>query len=113
MSLQERRAQGMPGDGLTHGPPAKKMQAAGTTGAAGSTRHSLRDGLHAYIAISPVSGLLATVVRAMREHRHELGASLGAPGPRNFTSARTSFVRTSEEALRPLAAIAPRLACRD
>ncbi|MGY3450305.1 hypothetical protein [Bradyrhizobium sp. USDA 4353] len=35
----------------------KKMQAAGTTGAAGSTRHSLRDGLNAYIALSSVSGL--------------------------------------------------------
>jgi hypothetical protein len=29
------RAQGMPGEGLTHGPPANKKQAAVTTGAAG------------------------------------------------------------------------------
>ncbi len=29
-----QRAQGMPGEGLTHGPPAEKMQAAGTTGKA-------------------------------------------------------------------------------
>jgi hypothetical protein len=31
------RARGMPGDGLTHGPPATKKQAAVTTGSAGST----------------------------------------------------------------------------
>ena len=29
-----KRAQGMPGEGLTHGPPANKKQAAGTTGSA-------------------------------------------------------------------------------
>jgi hypothetical protein len=29
-----KRAQGMPGDGLTHGPPATKKQAAVTTGKA-------------------------------------------------------------------------------
>jgi hypothetical protein len=41
------RAQGMPGEGLTHGPPATKKQAAVTTGSA-DIRHSLRDGLNAY-----------------------------------------------------------------
>ncbi|WP_083842600.1 hypothetical protein, partial [Bradyrhizobium sp. ORS 375] len=72
----------------------------------GSTRHSLRGGFHAYFALSPVSGSLATVVSATPERRRELGASFGAPGPRNFTSASTSFVRASEEALRRLAATA-------
>jgi hypothetical protein len=41
------RAQGMPGEGLTHGPPATKKQAAVTTGSA-DHRHSLRDGFNAY-----------------------------------------------------------------
>jgi hypothetical protein len=34
---RKQRAQGMPGDGLTHGPPATKKQAAVTTGSARST----------------------------------------------------------------------------
>jgi hypothetical protein len=33
-ALESKRARIMPGEGLTHGPPAKKMQAAGTTGSA-------------------------------------------------------------------------------
>ncbi|WP_210161262.1 hypothetical protein, partial [Bradyrhizobium sp. ORS 285] len=70
----------------------KKMQAAGTTGSAASTRPSLRDGLNGYGALSSVSGCLATVARAMRQHRRELDASFGAPGPRAFTSAPVSFV---------------------
>jgi hypothetical protein len=37
----------MPGEGLTHGPPATKKQAAVTTGSA-DHRHSLRDGFNAY-----------------------------------------------------------------
>jgi hypothetical protein len=37
----------MPGEGLTHGPPADKKQAAVTTGSA-DHRHSLRDGFNAY-----------------------------------------------------------------
>nr|WP_244422954.1 hypothetical protein [Bradyrhizobium sp. ORS 278] len=39
----------------------QKKQAAVTTGSAEITRHSPRDGFHAYVAISPVSGFLATV----------------------------------------------------
>ncbi|MGJ4931156.1 hypothetical protein ACQR1I_33845 [Bradyrhizobium sp. HKCCYLS2038] len=76
----------MPGAGRTHGPPAKKMQAAGTTGSAETSRHSPRDGFHAYGALSPVSGLLATVIGGIIITR-QFGASLGAPGPRVFTSA--------------------------
>ncbi len=80
----------MPGAGRTHGPPAKKMQAAGTTGSAETSRHSPRDGFHAYVAISPVSGSLATVALGIIARR--LGASIGAPGPRVFTSANLPFV---------------------
>src|SRR4051812_33726051 len=53
----------------------KKMLAAGTTGSAETSRHSPRDGFHAYFAISSVSGLLATVVfghhrpKTWRQHR--------------------------------------------
>ncbi len=50
----EKRARGMPGAGRTHGPPAKKMQAAGTTGSAETSRHSPRDGFDGCFAFSPV-----------------------------------------------------------
>ncbi|CCD94962.1 conserved hypothetical protein [Bradyrhizobium sp. ORS 375] len=66
-----------------HGPPARKKQAAVTTGTA-LNRPSLRDGVNAYFALSPVSGVLATVARAPRQ-RHGLDASFGAH-PRDFTS---------------------------
>jgi len=70
----------------TRGPRAERMHGAGTTGTAGTTRPSLRDGLHAYSVLSPVSGLLATVVVGIITR--QLGASIGAPGPHSFTSAR-------------------------
>jgi hypothetical protein len=40
-----QRAQGMPGEGLTHGPRAVKKHGEGTTGSAKIIRHSLRNGL--------------------------------------------------------------------
>jgi hypothetical protein len=46
-TLIKTRAQGMPGAGLAHGPPAERTQAAVTTGSA-DIRHSLRDGFTAY-----------------------------------------------------------------
>ncbi len=89
----------------------KKMQAAGTTGSAETSRHSPRDGFHAYVALSPVSGFLATVaVRIIITRR--LGASFGAPGPRVFTSASLPFVGEHEarcSALAATASPAPRL----
>ena len=85
-------------------PVREKVHGAGTTGTAGTTRPSLRDGFHAYSALSPVSGSLATVVVGIITR--ELDASLGAPGPQSFTSASASFVRTPKDMLRALAATA-------
>ncbi|WP_257165911.1 hypothetical protein [Bradyrhizobium sp. SRS-191] len=62
----------------------QKKQAAVTTGSA-ELRHSLRDGLHAYIVLSPVYGCRATV--AIGIIARQLGASIAAPGPHDFTSA--------------------------
>jgi hypothetical protein len=45
----------MPGAGRTHGPPANKKLAAGTTGSI--IRHSLRDGFNAYVVLSLETGL--------------------------------------------------------
>ncbi|MGJ4999286.1 hypothetical protein ACQR0Z_33010 [Bradyrhizobium sp. HKCCYLS3077] len=89
----------------------QKKQAAVTTGSAEITRHSPRDGFHAYVAISPVSGLVATVASRIIMTRR-LSASVGAPGPRVFTSASLPFVgehHTRCSKLTATASPAPRL----
>jgi hypothetical protein len=47
----------MPGDGLTHGPPATKKAGGSHHRFSRINRHSLRNGVTAYAALSPVSGL--------------------------------------------------------
>ncbi len=82
----------MPGAGRPHGPPAKKMQAAGTTGSTETSRHSPRDGWAAYTS-SPRGP--AVLPPSRTDHRHRpLGLSTGRPGPYDFAGASGSFVRT-------------------
>jgi hypothetical protein len=57
LTLEKKRAQGMPGDGLTHGPPATKKAGGSHHRISRINRHSLRNGVTAYAALSPVSGL--------------------------------------------------------
>jgi len=66
-----KRAQGMPGDGLTHGPPATKKQAAVTTGGAGSTGIPCAMVLTVSFVLFPMTMLGC--------HRHPQGARC-APG---------------------------------
>jgi hypothetical protein len=47
----------MPGDGLTHGPPAIKNAGGRYHRFSRIIRHSLRDGVTAYSALSPGTGL--------------------------------------------------------
>jgi hypothetical protein len=83
---KSKRAQGMPGDGLTHGPPAKKKQAAVTTGQAGSTGIPCAMVLRLIRALPGVPGLIATV--ALRDRRERLDLSVGRPGPHDFAVRR-------------------------
>ncbi len=112
-SQTAQRAQGMPGDSLTHGPPAKKMQAAGTTGKAETRRHSLRGGLHAYTQSPWCAGLLATI-RDDALSRAARDTSFGVSGRCDFTSASD---RSSAPSSRRRCDLSrpphPRLACRD
>jgi hypothetical protein len=81
-----------------------------TTGSTGSLRLSLREWFTAYFALSPVTGLFATVAlriddpsrtRLGRMHSARLDASIGASGPHDFAvrdrftqkSCRTSCLR--------------------
>ncbi|MGJ5178369.1 hypothetical protein ACQR16_20200, partial [Bradyrhizobium oligotrophicum] len=70
----------------------KKMQAAGTTGLAEHTRPSPRDGFTNYTYSPRCPGLLATV--AVRIITGRLDASVGAPGPYDFTVLPDTFVRS-------------------
>jgi hypothetical protein len=86
-----KRAQGMPGDDLTHGPPAIKKQAGSHHRFGRINRHSLRDGLR-LISRSPRGpGFLAPVMPEKLASQ-ELDLSVGRPGPRDFT-VRASHVR--------------------
>jgi hypothetical protein len=79
-----KRAQGMPGDDLTHGPPAIKKQAGSHHRFSRINRHSLRDGLR-LISRSPRGpGFLAPVIPEKLASQ-ELDLSVGRPGPRDFT----------------------------
>jgi hypothetical protein len=55
ITLEDQRAQGMPGDDLTHGPPATKKAGGSHHRFGRINRHSLRDGVTVYIALSPVT----------------------------------------------------------
>ena len=54
---EDQRAQGMPGDDLTHGPPATKKAGGSHHRFSRIIRHSPRNGFTAYIALSPGTGL--------------------------------------------------------
>ncbi len=74
------------------GPPAEKMQAAGTTGPAGSTRPSLRDGFTAASRSPRCPGCLVTVACATLSRRRRLDTGFGVSGPRDLTVRTNSFV---------------------
>ena len=68
----------------------------------GKRRHSLRDGVNGLLRALPGEpGFIATIPGAMRKHRHQVNASVGASGPHGFAVrqllarlARTSVRRT-------------------
>ena len=87
----------MPGAGLAHGPPAKKMQAAGTTGSAENVRHPPRDGFNAYTWSPRCTGLFGHRVcdnaLALRTD-----TSVGVSGPHDFAVRCVPLVRTASHA---------------
>jgi len=71
----------MPGEGLTHGPPATKNAGGSHHRISRINRHSLRNGVTAYTRSPRCTGLVAT---ATRENVHGLDPSVGGSGPRDF-----------------------------
>jgi hypothetical protein len=87
----EKRAQGMPGEGLTHGPPATKKAGGSYHRFSQIIRHSLRDGVTAYNVLSPGPGL--SCPRHQRDHLASLTPASGCQDHTISPSATTSFVR--------------------
>jgi hypothetical protein len=63
--------------------PVQKKHGGRTTGSTGNIRLSLRDGVTAYFALSPVTGLFCHRRRWKRVST-DLNASIGASGPHDF-----------------------------
>jgi len=106
-----RRAQGRPGVGLAHGPPAER-KAGGSHHRFGlTTRPSLRECVTAYTRSPRGPAFLPPSPREIIFAR--LGISTGMPGPHDFTVLTVSFVRSRNSALQHRQAIAPRLHVRD
>jgi hypothetical protein len=72
----------MPGEGLTHGPPAVKKAGGSHHRFSRIIRHSPRDGFNAYIVLSLGTGLSCPHCGEIISR--QLSASVGAPGPHDF-----------------------------
>jgi hypothetical protein len=110
----------MPGEGLTHGPPAERKRRRQSPQDQPNIRHSLRDGFTASSALSPGTGFIAPVIArrkcvvasatmlahcARHQHRDARTTRLGRPHKR--------VRRRPPRTLRARTATAPRLALRD
>jgi hypothetical protein len=81
----------MPGEGLTHGPPATKKAGGSYHRFSQIIRHSLRNGVTAYNVLSPGPGL--SCPRHQRDHLAGLTPASGCQDHTTSPSATTSFVR--------------------
>ncbi len=107
-----QRGQGMPGEGLTHGPPARKMQAAGTTGATDQPAFPARWSSRLY-AVSLVHRACWPPCATTRFHALPRGHQHRGVRTLRLHVRALPFVGASEDTLRQNAAIASHLACRD
>jgi len=89
-ALEIKRAQGRPGAGRTHGPPATKNAGGSHHRLSQIIRPSLRDGFNGYSALSPVT--IAWLPPSSAKRFRGLSACFGAPGPHDF-AVRVRHVR--------------------
>src|SRR6185437_16746715 len=86
------RAQGMPGAGRTHGPPATKKAGGSYHRSSRNIRHSLRDGFTAYTCAPRSPGLLASVPPGFDPG---VGPSVGGPGLHDFAVRQDDLVHAT------------------
>ena len=113
LPLFEKRAQGMPGARCTRGLVCRNCAFRCTRAyrAAETLRHPLRNGFTAYIALSPVSGLVCH--RRRRDTSRQLSASIATPGPHDFAVRSCSSVRAPKARLNKSVHRISRPTCRD
>jgi len=100
----------MPGEGLTHGPPAERK--------AGGSHHrfSRSTGIPCAMGLRLIRALLGDRLDCPRHSQivvRELDLSTGRSGPHDFTVRTSAFVGILDKMLCARTATAPRLACRD
>jgi hypothetical protein len=93
----------MPGDGLTHGPPATRNAGGSHHRFGRINRHSLRDGVTAYTRSPRCPGLIATV--ALRNVPQGL---IPASGDRDHAISPSASAPSSESTHASIASRAPR-----
>jgi hypothetical protein len=86
-----KRAQGMPGAGRPHGPPAKQKAGGSHHRSSQITRHSLHDSFNAYIALSLGTGLSCS----HRPRDHHLANLASASGGQDHAISRPPRHRSS------------------
>jgi len=90
--LGQKRAQGRPGAGRTHGPRANEMHGAGTTGTSRTTGLPCAMGYGLLRALPGDRALLPPSPQGARCALQELGISVGMPGPHGL-AVRIDVVR--------------------
>src|SRR5262249_12020663 len=91
IALENERAQGMPGEGLTHGPRAVKRARGRNHRFSRIIRHSLRDGFTSYNALSLGTGLSCS--HRSQDHLANLASASGGQDHTPLTSANATFVQ--------------------
>jgi hypothetical protein len=114
-ATSKKEAQGRPGARCTRGLVCKMHieNAHEHTGSAEAVRPSLRNGFTAYFVLSPVTGLVDTVIPERREPLENLTPATGRQDHATSPSASASFVRAHKTRDDALASTASRTNLRD
>jgi hypothetical protein len=89
-----QRARGMPGDGLTHGPPATRKAGGSHHRFSRLNRHSLRDGFNGFLRALPRDRAFLPLSPARRENVFaDLAPASGRQDHTTSPSAPATFVR--------------------
>jgi len=97
--LTSKRAQGMPGEGLTHGPPAKRKAGGRYHRFSQIIRHSLRDGFNGFLRALP--GARAFLPPSRTDRSARLTPASGCQDHTTSPSASAPFVRTTKSCAMP------------
>ena len=106
-----QRAQGRPGAGRTHGPPANRKAGGSHHRLGRDTRPSLRNGFNGVLRALP--GDRALLPPSQADRSAHLASASGCQDHTTSSSASASFVRTKQSRAPPKRPSHPRLTCRD